>query len=79
MSKESRELIRTTLRLTPEMHEWFKAEAENIGIPMSALVVFALKQYQREELILPNIPEIIKAMSEANKLQQASETPPNAS
>ena len=70
MSKDS---IRTSIRLTTEMHEWFKAEAEKIGIPMNAMVVFALKQYMREESVLPNLPEIIKAMVESNKLREGSE------
>lgn len=62
------DLIRTSIRLTPEMHEWFKKEAESIGIPMNAMIIFALKQYQREETVLPNLPEIMKAMVAASQL-----------
>lgn len=63
-----KDLIRTSIRLTPEMHEWYKEEASKIGIPMNAMIIFALKQYQREEDMLPNIPDIIQAMRDSNKL-----------
>jgi hypothetical protein len=62
------ELVRTSLRLTKDMHDWYKTEANNIGIPLNAMIVFALMQYQREQTILPNIPDIVQAMVEANKL-----------
>ncbi|SHT65825.1 Uncharacterised protein [Mycobacteroides abscessus subsp. abscessus] len=58
------DLIRTSIRLTEDMHEWYKREAEKIGIPMNALMIFALKQYQREEAIIPNLPNLFKAMEE---------------
>jgi hypothetical protein len=62
------ELVRTSLRLTKDMHDWYKDEASKIGIPLNAMIVFALLQYQREQTILPNIPDIVQAMVEANKL-----------
>jgi len=56
------EMKKVTLRLNENMYGWFKNEAEEIGIPMHSLIVLALLQYQRQETILPNLPEMIKAL-----------------
>lgn len=73
--------IKTSLRLTEEMHEWYKEEAEKIGIPMNALIIFAMKQYQREEMVLPNLPEMLKTFAAFNvnihKEEEGSEKVPS--
>lgn len=72
--------IKTSLRLTGEMHEWYKAKSEEVGIPMNAMIIFAMLQYQREETVLPNLPEMLKAMVDFNvnvQNQSGSEQVPN--
>lgn len=53
---------RTTISLSEDMHEWYKKEAEKIGVPFNALVVFAMLQYQKEQMVVPNIPGLMEAM-----------------
>lgn len=62
----STERKRMELRLNESMYEWYKDMAEEIGIPMHSLIVMALLQYQKTETVLPNLPDMVKAMVDFN-------------
>jgi predicted HicB family RNase H-like nuclease len=40
--------VGTSLRLTADVHEWYKKEAEKMGMSMNSFIAFALVQYKEE-------------------------------
>lgn len=66
---ETNEIVTTSIRLKKEMHEWYKKEAEKIGVPFNSMVIFALLQYQREQMVVPNIPGMMEAFQESKKIK----------
>lgn len=56
----SAELKKLSLRLNENMYEWYKNQAEEMGIPMHSVIIMALVQYQRTETVLPNLPGFVK-------------------
>jgi hypothetical protein len=57
---EKNEIVTTSIRFSKEMHDWYKKEAERINVPFNAMVIFALLQYQREQMVVPNIPSMME-------------------
>lgn len=54
------EMKRVNIRVTPEIHEWFRGRSERTGVPMSALMFLALEQYVQQQMMMPHIPDIMK-------------------
>lgn len=67
------EIVSTSIRLTKEMHEFYKKEAERIGVPLNAMMIFALLQYQREQSVIPNLPSMMEAYNELKNFKGDSE------
>lgn len=63
-------MIRTSINLTDEMHDWYKKEAEKIGISLNAMFIFALLQYQREQMVIPNVGDMIEAYHKFKDMQE---------
>ena len=59
-------LQRMSIKVSEEMHEWLKVEAEKRGLTMNAIVIFALENYYREAIALPSIQKAMEFM-EAQK------------
>ena len=59
-------LQRMSIKVSEEMHEWLKIEAEKRGLTMNAIAIFALENYYREAIALPNIQKAMEFM-EAQK------------
>lgn len=38
-----------SLRLTEDLYEWFKTEAEKRGMSVNALISYVLSEYKKEE------------------------------
>lgn len=38
----------TSVRLTTDLHKWFKEEANRMGMSMNAYIAFALSQYKEQ-------------------------------
>lgn len=59
---EKMEVVTTSIRFSKEMHDWFKEEAQRINVPFNSMIIFALLQYQREQMVVPNIPGMMEAL-----------------
>lgn len=53
---------RMSIKVSKDMHEWLKAEADKRGLNMNAIIIFALEQYKREETVLPQIPAMMEEL-----------------
>lgn len=60
MKKNQAELQRVNIRVSPEVHEWFKWRSEKTGVPMSSLMFLALEQYIQQQQLIPHVPEILE-------------------
>lgn len=76
MSEKKRKI----LNLNAELCDWFDAEAKEMGIPGSSLMLVALKQYQDQQVTLKsmnNMPDWMKDIeyikSELKKAAKGSE------
>lgn len=60
------------IRLTSEMHEWYKQEGKKLGLPMSNLMILVLQQYitQKESLDKIKKFEDIIEKSEIKELKE---------
>lgn len=56
------ELRRVNIKISPEVHEWFKIRSEKTGVSMSSLMFLALETHIQQQTILPHIPEMFKDM-----------------
>lgn len=56
------EMKRVNIRVSPEVHEWFRVRSEKTGVPMSSLMFLALEQYIQQQNVLPHIPGMIKEL-----------------
>ena len=56
------EMKRVTLRMSPEVHEWFKLRSKKTGVPAASLMFLALEQYIQQQTMLPHVPEILEKM-----------------
>jgi hypothetical protein len=54
------EMKRVNVRITPEVHEWFRIRSDKTGVPASSLMFLALEQYIQQQTMLPHIPEILE-------------------
>lgn len=43
------DLVRINIRLSNELKTWYENKAREDGIPYSALMVFALKEYRKQD------------------------------
>lgn len=57
------ELKRLNVRVRPEMHEWLQRYAEERGLTMNAIVIFALETYYQQQMMMPQIPNMLKELS----------------
>lgn len=58
------DMKRINIRVSPEVHEWFKLRSERTGVAMSALMFLALEQHIQGQRMLPLIPEILEQTKE---------------
>jgi len=61
-SEKKMDMKRVNIRISPEVHEWFKMRSEKTGVPMSSLMFLALEQYIQQQTIAPYIPDMIKEL-----------------
>lgn len=52
------ELKRLNVKISADMHDWLKTEAEKRGLTMQAIVIFALENYYKEQMMFPVIDKI---------------------
>lgn len=52
------ELKRLNVKVSADMHDWLKTEAEKRGLTMQAIVIFALESYYKEQMMLPAIDKM---------------------
>lgn len=45
MAKEAKELKRVNLRMSPDIYDVYKSRADSLGVPLSAVIVMALAEY----------------------------------
>lgn len=57
-------LKRMSIKVAEEMHDWLKVEADKRGLTMNAIIIFALENYYRETIALPNIQKAMDLLEE---------------
>ena len=57
-------LKRMSIKVAEEMHDWLKVEADKRGLTMNAIIIFALENYYRETITLPNLQKAMDLMEE---------------
>jgi len=56
------ELKRVNIRVSPEVHEWFRIRSEVTGVPMSSLMFLALESHIQQQTLIPHIPDMVKQL-----------------
>lgn len=52
------------MKVSEEMHEWLKVEADKRGLTMNAIVIFALENYYSQTVALPSIQKAMEMMEQ---------------
>ena len=55
---------RVTLRMSAEVHEWYRLRSKKTGVPAASMMALALEQYVQQQNMLPLIPEILEKARE---------------
>jgi len=58
------EMKRVNIRITPEVHEWFRLRSDRTGVPASSLMFLALEQHIQQQTMIPHIPDILEKAKE---------------
>lgn len=59
------ELIRINVRVSPEVHSWFKERSERTGVSMSSLMFLACEKYMQEQMFMgTNLPKLLALAKE---------------
>ena len=58
------DLKRLNIRVRPEMHEWLKRSAEERGLTVNAMVIFAIETYAQQQQMMPLIPDLLKQLEQ---------------
>lgn len=61
------EMKRVNIRVSPEVHEWFRIRSDRTGVPSSSLMFLALEQHIQQQIMIPHIPEILEEVRKQNK------------
>lgn len=56
------QMKRVNIRVSPEVHEWFRIRSEQTGVAASSMMFLALEQYIQQQTILPHIPDMIREL-----------------
>lgn len=56
------DMKRVNIRVSPEVHEWFRLRSEKTGVAMSALMFLALENYIQQQTMIPHIPDMIREL-----------------
>ena len=67
------ELKRVNIKVSPEIHAWFKLRSDKTGVPMSALMYLALEEYVQQKDLLPLVPEIMARVQQAQAKENGSQ------
>ena len=59
--KKSEDMMkRVNIRMSPEVHEWFRLRSEKTGVPASSLMFLALEQHIQQQMVIPHVSEILE-------------------
>ena len=61
------EFKRVTIRMSAEVHEWFRLRSKKTGVPAASMMALALEYYIQQQNMLPLIPEILERARELSK------------
>ena len=67
---ESMALKRMSIKVSEEMHDWLKVEADKRGLTMNAIIIFALENYYRQNEVIPTMEAMKVLIEQANQLQE---------
>lgn len=57
-------LNRVNVRITADLHDWYKERAASMGLNVNALMVMALNAYHEQQTVLPQLPRMIALMEQ---------------
>lgn len=64
------EMIRINIRVSPEVHQYYKERSTKTGVSMSSLMYLALEQAIRQETMSMQLPELIRMAKEMEEQQK---------
>jgi len=64
------EMIRINVRVSPEVHQYYKDRSAKTGVSMSSLMYLALEQAIRQETMVVQLPELLKMAKEMEEQQK---------
>lgn len=56
---------RVNIKVSADVHEYFKSRAERTGVPMSSLMYLALEQAIEERELMRGLPSFVGAVQQA--------------
>ena len=59
-----------SIKVSEDMHDWLKVEAEKRCLTMNAIIIFALESYYRQNEVIPAMEKMKVLIEQANQLQQ---------
>ena len=63
-------LKRMSIKVSEEMHDWLKVEADKRGLTMNAIIIFALENYYRQTEVIPTMEAAKVLMEQFNQFQE---------
>lgn len=59
--------MRKTFDFSDEMYAWYKAKADSLNIPVSALMIMAMNEYIKQESGIQTMSDIMKEINKSNE------------
>lgn len=63
-NEERRTLERTHISIPNDLKEWYKKEAEALGLSMSVYMMIALQQFREQKEISESLGKVMKRLEE---------------
>ena len=65
----SNQLRRVNIRITEEVHQFFKEKSISTGVSMSSLMYLALEEYVSQKNIMNAMPDMMKKIKELEEIK----------
>lgn len=63
------DLQRVSIKVSQQVHEWFKKRSEVTGVSMSSLMYLALEGHIQQQTIMPLLPEMVEELRRKGELE----------
>lgn len=63
-------LKRMSIKVSEDLYNYIAAEAEKDGLSMNAVIIFALNNYRRENMVVPQLGAMAEMYGQMEKRKQ---------